>query len=638
VEAPLLGWWLRRHDTVMVSVPTGRQSRHSIATVCLSGTLEDRLAAAAKAGFQGVEIFENDLIASPLSLAQIRSRAEDLGLAIELYQPFRDAEGAPPERFAATLRRMRAKLDLMAVLAAPMILICSSVAPDTIDDDGLAADQLRQLADLADERGILIAYEALAWGRHVSTWEHSWQLVRRADHPALGLCLDSFHVLSKTDDYKEIESVPGDRVFFLQLADAPRLAMDVLQWSRHHRLFPLQGGLDLVGFTRAVLASGYQGPLSLEVFNDVFRQADPTSTAVDAMRSLIALQDASVPGGGGLVAAPSLSGIAFAELGVDGESGPELETMLRALGFAHTGQHRSKPVQLWEQGTARILLNVGAVQAEQRPGSAAIRAFALESADPARSGRRAEQLLARPLPRRRRQTEADLTAVAAPDGTEVFFCRTGPAGQHDWLDDFLPTGERGSADAGITSIDHLSLAQPFDRFDEAALFYRTVLGLEYDEAAEFAAPFGLIRTVVIRDPDRRVRIALSVPLLRRGEWAPGVADPQHITLATDDIERTARALARAGAQLLSIPRNYHDDLDARLDLEPRLSAMLREIGGMYDEDRYGRYVQLFTPVLGSRVFFEISQRLSGYRAYGLVNDPVRMAAHRARRVRARATR
>ena len=158
----------------MVSVQAGRHNRTSIATVCLSGTLEDRLVAAAKAGFHGVEIFENDLIASPLSPAQLRSRADDLGLKIELYQPFRDAEGAPAERFPATLRRMRAKLDLTAAVGAPMILICSSVAPDTIDDDELVADQLRQFADLAHERGVLIAYEALAWGRHVSTWEHAW--------------------------------------------------------------------------------------------------------------------------------------------------------------------------------------------------------------------------------------------------------------------------------------------------------------------------------------------------------------------------------------------------------------------------------------------------------------------------------
>ena len=61
--------------------------------------------------------------------------------------------------------------------------------------------------------------------------------------------------------------------------------MDVLQWSRHYRCFPGQGGFDLAGLHRRVLDAGYAGPLSLEVFNDVFRQADPERMAVDAMRS-----------------------------------------------------------------------------------------------------------------------------------------------------------------------------------------------------------------------------------------------------------------------------------------------------------------------------------------------------------------
>src|ERR1700753_588055 len=102
-------------------------TRTSIATVCLSGTLEERLDAAAAAGFDGVEIFENDLVASASSPEQIRARVAALGLTIELYHPFRDAEGAPPERFAAVERRFRAKLDLMARLSTDTILICSSV-------------------------------------------------------------------------------------------------------------------------------------------------------------------------------------------------------------------------------------------------------------------------------------------------------------------------------------------------------------------------------------------------------------------------------------------------------------------------------------------------------------------------------
>src|SRR5689334_13645290 len=101
--------------------------RMSIATVCLSGSLEDRLDAAGAAGFDAVEIFENDLLASTSSPEQIRARVADLGLTIDLYQPFRDAEGAPPERFAAVRRRMRAKLDLMERLGADTVLVCSSV-------------------------------------------------------------------------------------------------------------------------------------------------------------------------------------------------------------------------------------------------------------------------------------------------------------------------------------------------------------------------------------------------------------------------------------------------------------------------------------------------------------------------------
>jgi 4-hydroxyphenylpyruvate dioxygenase len=305
-----------------------------------------------------------------------------------------------------------------------------------------------------------------------------------------------------------------------------------------------------------------------------------------------------------------------------------------------------------------VVASRDAVGPREVTGSAAISAFALESADPARSARRAAQLLARPLPRLREQAEADLTAVAAPDGTEVFFCRTEPIGAHGWLDDFLPTGEQptgglaasgqplggqptggqptgglavGGDGAGVTGIDHLSLAQPFDRFDEAGLFYRTVLGLVDDEAGELAAPFGLIRTRAVRDASRRVRLVLSVPQLRRGGWAPGVPQPQHVTLATGDLLATAAAVRAAGAPLLPIPGNYYDDLAARLDLPADLLAALRDVGGMYDEDAHGRYLQLFTPVLGSRVFVELCQRIGGYRGYGTPNDPVRMAAHRAHR-------
>jgi 4-hydroxyphenylpyruvate dioxygenase len=601
--------------------------RRSIATVCLSGTLDDKIAAAAAAGFDGIELFENDLVVAPWSPAEIRDRCAGLGLTIDLYQPFRDFEAVPPELFAANLARAGHKFDVMADLGVDTMLVCSSVSDAAVDDDDLAAAQLHALAERAADRGIRIAYEALAWGRHVSTWDHSWRIVERADHPALGLCLDSFHVLSRSAPIDGIADLPPGRIFFLQLADAPRMRMDVVQWSRHHRLFPGQGSFDLPGFVDLVLAAGYTGPLSLEVFNDKFRQADPDRTAVDAMRSLIALED-QMGRGRRLPAAPELAGYAFIEFGVDGPAGSSLGKAVSGLGFALVGQHRSKPVQLWEQGDCRIILN-SAVTRPQATGTAAMSAFAVTSADPKRSVERADALLAPALPREHGPREADLTAVAAPDGTSVFFTSRGDA----WRADFLSTGDDAGAGAGLLAVDHVGLTQPYDHFDEAGLFYRGVLGLDRHTTEEYAAPFGLMRSRAYTDAGRRVRLGSTVALLRRGDWAPAVAEPQHVAFTTHDIFATATALADRGAELLPVPDNYYADLQARFALPSPDVDRLRRHGILYDRDPAGgELFQLYTPIYGGRVFFEVVQRRGGYDGFGDANAPVRMAAHRHRRL------
>ena len=346
-----------------------RAPRLSIATVCLSGTLEDKLAAAAAARFQGIEIFEHDLIASPWSPRQVRHECARRGLSIDVYQPFRDFEAVPPDLFGANLRRAERKFDVLEQLGVDTMLVSSSVSPDAVDDDDLAAEQLHELATRAQRRGLRIAYEALAWGRFVNTYAHAWRIVRHANHPALGLCLDSFHVLSRGDDAAGIRVVPGSKLFHVQLADAPRLNMDVVEWSRHHRMFPGLGSFDLAGFVSHVLTTGYDGPLSLEAFNDVYRQADPRHAAIDGMRSLLALQEAVCARGpaavrerlqaSGLPPAPRLGGHVFTELAVDDISGPDVA---RALTVTRLRPHRSASIQAG-----------AAVATGQRPDTAELR-------------------------------------------------------------------------------------------------------------------------------------------------------------------------------------------------------------------------------------------------------------------------
>ena len=76
-----------------------------------------------------------------------------------------------------------------------------------------------------------------------------------------------------------------------------------------------------------------------------------------------------------------------------------------------------------------------------------------ETDDPAAAATRAEALLAPVLPRSRGPAEADLAAVAAPDGTAVFFCRTGAADATSWVSDFDPAPAGSAGGRSPTGIE-----------------------------------------------------------------------------------------------------------------------------------------------------------------------------------------
>ena len=165
----------------------------SIATVCMGGGLEGKLAAAAKAGFRAVEIFENDLTFFAGKARDARQMASDLGLEIVALQPMRDFEAMPEPIRARNFERAARKFDVMHELGVRLLCLCSNVSEEAIDDAARAAADLAELADRARQHGFAIGYEALAWGRHVKDWTAAWDIVRAADRPNLGIVLDSFH-------------------------------------------------------------------------------------------------------------------------------------------------------------------------------------------------------------------------------------------------------------------------------------------------------------------------------------------------------------------------------------------------------------------------------------------------------------
>ncbi|TLP79945.1 bifunctional sugar phosphate isomerase/epimerase/4-hydroxyphenylpyruvate dioxygenase family protein [Nesterenkonia sphaerica] len=586
----------------------------SIATVSLSGGLTEKLQACAKAGFDGVEVMDADLTVAYESPEEIRALCHRLGLKIDMLQPLRDAEGVDEATFADNLRRAREKFRTMNRLGTDLLLVCSNAGTATVDDDAVVTSQLGQLADAAAEFGVRIAYEALAWGRFVNDYRHAWRLVEAADRPNLGTCLDSFHILSRGHDPAGIEEIDGEKIFFLQLADAPQLEMDLLSWSRHHRLFPGEGAFDLTGFLKHVLRAGYRGPLSLEVFNDTFRQTDVYRTAAHAQRALIWLADQAGAEEhsrhGKLPAGQPPQGFDFVEIA--GADLSEVDQLMNQLGFTFRGRHRRKPVRLWSLGEARIILN------EQRKRETPqLAALGLEVAHSGRAADRAQSLGAAPVFRNTSTGEFDLRGVAAPDGTEIFW--NGHGEPIRWIGEFEGGMEPGEQHGGI---DHVNLSYPWQHFDEAVLFATSALGLEPAASAEVPGPLGLVRSQVMHTADRKVRVPLNL--------APPTAPvpPRHVALQCADIITTAARARSRGLRFLPVPDNYYDDLTARLPLDPDFVSTLKELDLLYDRDGAGDFIHFYTPTIGE-FFFEIVERRGDYAGYGAPNAPVRLAAQRA---------
>ncbi|BCW86166.1 4-hydroxyphenylpyruvate dioxygenase [Arthrobacter sp. NicSoilE8] len=616
--------------------------RTGIATVCLSGTLKEKMQACAIAGFDGIEIFEQDLVTSPLSPEDIRKMAADLGLGLDLYQPFRDFDGVTPDLLKANLKRAEAKFKLMARLGMDTILVCSNVATATIDDDQLRAEQLAQLAALAGDHGVKVAYEALAWGKHVNDYEHAYRLVEAVDHPNLGTCLDSFHILSRDWDTAPIEDINADKIFFVQVADAPKLSMDVLSWSRHYRVFPGEGQFELAKFMGHVVRAGYTGPVSLEVFNDVFRQSDVERTAVDAMRSLIWLEEQSAKWLAGTSAETAAAGTSeqkaagrrrypmelatlpkvnepagfnFAEVKADDTA--QLEKLLGQLGFEFDGRHRTKDVQLWTMGQARVIINEQAALHTEP----AIAALGFDVDSPVIASARAQQLKAPVVSRKVQADEEVFQGISAPDSTEIFLCQGSPDGTAAWTQEFGEGLEHPRA-AQTAVIDHVNLAQPWQHFDEAVLFYTSALALEPQPFAEVPSPSGLVRSQVMQASNGAVRLVLNLAPVQQAS-APKTYQ-EHIAFAVDDLVATARSARERGLEFLQIPANYYEDLDARFDLEPGFLATLKELNLLYDRDANGEFLHFYTATVGS-VFFEMVERRGNYDGYGAPNAPVRHA-------------
>lgn len=256
-------------------------------TILLGGPVRGKLEAAAAAGFDAVELWREDVAACPGGAAEVRAMAADLGLEIADIMVLRDATGLPDGLREAKRDETLAVMDLALALGtacvqSPATMRAECIA-ERIDDD------LAWMADQAARRGLVISYEATAWSAVDNTLPAAWDRVRRLGAANVGVVVDSFHICARGRDARDLDGVPAEKIFQVQLndliepvgiGDLPHL----IEVARHRRLLPGEGRFPLGDFVRRLSAMGYAGPMGVEVFSDVLK-AQPPARVAEAARA-----------------------------------------------------------------------------------------------------------------------------------------------------------------------------------------------------------------------------------------------------------------------------------------------------------------------------------------------------------------
>jgi 4-hydroxyphenylpyruvate dioxygenase len=420
------------------------------------------------------------------------------------------------------------------------------------------------------------------------------------------------------------------------------MRLDPLSWSRHFRLFPGQGAFPVTRFTQNLLASGYDGPISLEIFNDEFRAAPPRPTAVDGIRSLILLEE-ELAGTQGHAAAPRVlaappppvcHGFEFVEFAVDAETRPRLTRMFDAMGFAHVATHRSKDVTLHRQGEVNLILNAekdAFAHSFFLLHGPSVCALAFQVDDARRAIERALRYKAQTFRGKVGPNELVIPAIRGLEGSLIYLVDRADAAGTIYDVDFVAESARGDAAAsGLTRIDHVSQVMPRGKLDGTLLFYKSVLGFDAEAAHELVDPYGLIQSRVVESRDRSVRLPLNATASPRTASARFLANyggggVHHIAIATDDIFATIAAMRANEVPLLDIPATYYDGLSAMHDLPAERIDEMRSLSILYDRAGAGEFFHAYTRAFDGRFFFEIVQRRD-YEGFGAVNASVRLAA------------
>ena len=234
-----------------------------------SAPLAEVVRACAGAGVRGIGVWRDSLAnAGP---RRVRTLVDDSGLTVTSLCRGGFFTATEAAGRAAAIADNRAAIEEAAAIGAPELVLVSGGLPGSSRDlpgaRSQVADALDALVPYARDAGVRLAVEPLhpmfCTDRSVvSTLAQALSLI--SDYPAtdVGVCVDTYHVWWDPDLRSSLDSLAG-RIALYQVADwVVPLAADALL-SRGHLG---DGCIDFGSITSAVLSTGYDGWIEVEIF------------------------------------------------------------------------------------------------------------------------------------------------------------------------------------------------------------------------------------------------------------------------------------------------------------------------------------------------------------------------------------